>query len=265
MTLDPATRFSIEAWTYLAISLIRWRWLGLRGLAADDYLMVVAALLFTAETATAYYVGAYWQGLANNSEEYYKRVRGSQTQLFGWLVYTVLLWSLKLCWLFFFRRLGNGVDYMALKIKIVWNARVSGGRKISLILIFCGGLITAVFGGLRCGYVLRGGVNGPQQAGEWSCRESFVAMIITNLPVMAPFIKRGLKNVYVEYVGYKRSQTDGTPQVGEGGKGVELTTIGGKRSNKNLFRHPLSLPAETYAEQHGSQERIIEGRGCEQR
>ena len=55
--------------------------------------------------------------LSPTSEEYYKRVRGSQTQLFGWLVYTVLLWSLKLCWLFFFRRLGDGVDHMTLKIK----------------------------------------------------------------------------------------------------------------------------------------------------
>lgn len=52
------------------------------------------------------------------SDEYYRRVHGSQTQLFGWLVYTVLLWCLKLCWLFFFKRLGDGVDNMTLKINI---------------------------------------------------------------------------------------------------------------------------------------------------
>lgn len=40
------------------------------------------------------------------SHEYYLRVKGSQTQLFGWLDYTVLLWILKLCWLFFYSRLG---------------------------------------------------------------------------------------------------------------------------------------------------------------
>jgi hypothetical protein len=53
-----------------------------------------------------------------DSDEYYRRVHGSQTQLFGWLVYTVLLWCLKLCWLFFFKRLGDGVDNMTLKINI---------------------------------------------------------------------------------------------------------------------------------------------------
>lgn len=52
------------------------------------------------------------------SEEYHLRVKGSQTQLFGWLVYTVLLWTLKLAWLFFFRRLGDGVGRMSLKINV---------------------------------------------------------------------------------------------------------------------------------------------------
>lgn len=53
-----------------------------------------------------------------SSDEYYRRVKGSQTQLFGWLVYTVLLWVLKACWLFFFRRLGDGVGRMAAKIRV---------------------------------------------------------------------------------------------------------------------------------------------------
>ena len=53
-----------------------------------------------------------------NGQEYYLRVKGSQTQLFGWLVYTVLLWVLKTCWLFFFKRLGDGVGHMSLKINI---------------------------------------------------------------------------------------------------------------------------------------------------
>jgi hypothetical protein len=53
-----------------------------------------------------------------HSLEYHLRVKGSQTQLFGWLVYTVLLWVLKTTWLFFFKRLGDGIDNMALKINI---------------------------------------------------------------------------------------------------------------------------------------------------
>lgn len=91
--MSSLVSFTIEAWTYLAIDLVvvgvrvvaRWRQMGIRNLSPDDFLMVIAGvspsreslsfqltdpspwqLLYTAETATAHYVGAYWQGMANS-------------------------------------------------------------------------------------------------------------------------------------------------------------------------------------------------------
>ena len=73
--------------------------------------------LYSAETVAAYYVMVY-QGLTNGnmtaeqraslppeSQEYHSRVYGSKTQLMGWVVYTVLLWTLKTCMLIFYSRL----------------------------------------------------------------------------------------------------------------------------------------------------------------
>lgn len=53
----------VEYWTYLAIVIVvvagwiaaRWQTVGFRDLAPDDYLMVVAILPYTAETATAHW------------------------------------------------------------------------------------------------------------------------------------------------------------------------------------------------------------------
>ncbi|KAI5461813.1 hypothetical protein BGZ63DRAFT_444564 [Mariannaea sp. PMI_226] len=346
MAVDPIESFTIEAWTYLGISLVviaariaaRWRLLGFSGLAFDDFLMILAGLLFTAETATAHFVGAYWQGLANNamtdeqrksldpsSIEFYKRVHGSQTQLFGWLVYTTLLWTLKLCWLFLFKRLGEGVDHMKLKITIgfifvamtflgtfliilcscwpiykkwqiypdpgnicypavshvqawtliwtnlttdlyimcipmpmIWNARVQKTKKLWLIVMFCGGLATAVFGGLRCGYILKGGTKGPQLAGEWSCRESFVAILVTNVPVLTPLVRRLVKRAQTGYSGYFESESGATPGASKANSTFKLATIGAKSKKKSGFKHPLSLPGETFYERYGSEEQIIE-------
>lgn len=72
------------------------------------------------------------------SHEFYLRTEGSKTQLFGWLVYIVLLWTLKFCWLFFYRRLGEGVDRMALKIYVGF--------------VFCATTFVATFGAvlLKC-------------------------------------------------------------------------------------------------------------------
>lgn len=74
--------------------------------------------MYTAESTAAYYVVAYWKGLANNgmsdqhrleldpsSEEWLLRVNGSKTHVVGLLLYTALLWLLKGCWVVYYLRL----------------------------------------------------------------------------------------------------------------------------------------------------------------
>jgi len=139
---------------------------------------------------------------------------------------------------------------------MVWNARISKGKKIGLITMFCGGLITAIFGGLRCGYVLKGGPTAPQQAGEWSVRESFVAMIVTNFPVMVPIIQRGVSRIR-EATSIGGTGHSDTPGQSKASQSYQLPTIS-KRSKKKNFKHPLSLPGETFYERYGSEEEIME-------
>lgn len=72
-----------------------------------------------------------------NSEEYKLRIHGSKSHLSGWLIYTVLLWAIKACWLFFYKRLGDGVDNMATQIKIGF--------------VFCGTTFIATILVILCG------------------------------------------------------------------------------------------------------------------
>lgn len=66
----------------------------------------------------AYFVVAYWKGLANNgmtdeqraaldpsSVEWDLRVNGSKTHVIGLLLYETLPWLLKGCWIFYYERL----------------------------------------------------------------------------------------------------------------------------------------------------------------
>lgn len=74
--------------------------------------------VYTAESVAAYFVVAYWKGLANNgmtdeerttldpsSEEWRLRVDGSKTHVIGLLLYATLLWLLKGCWTAYYYRL----------------------------------------------------------------------------------------------------------------------------------------------------------------
>ncbi|KAF4121563.1 hypothetical protein GMORB2_1971 [Geosmithia morbida] len=65
--------------------------------------------------------GPWWLGLANSgvrnyiridSREWQLRAEGSRKQLFDWLAYADLLWTLETCLLSFYRRLDSGVNSM---------------------------------------------------------------------------------------------------------------------------------------------------------
>lgn len=149
---------------------------------------------------------------------------------------------------------------------MVWSARISLTKKIGLFVMFSGGLITAVFGGLRCGYILQDSEEGPQLAGEWSCRESFVAVFISNFPILFPFLHRAWRRSRFGTSGdYKSSSGGVTPGAGntKNSGAFKLSTLsGGKSSGKkgNKFKHPLSLPGETFYDRFGSEEEIIENK-----
>lgn len=65
-------------------------------------------------------------------------------------------------------------------------------------------------------------VNGPQLAGAWGVRESFVATITTNLPIIFPLVKRSLKPLFSSIQSLSSSRKQGSTRTRPG-----FQTIGG--------------------------------------
>ncbi|KAL1849545.1 hypothetical protein Plec18170_007453 [Paecilomyces lecythidis] len=311
--------FETEAFTLLAIAIIviavrtyaRLTSAGLRNFQLDDYLMLVAAVIYGLETGAAYSVGAHFHGLANNSmtdeqranldpstPEYHMRVGGSKIQVAGWSLYTTLLWVLKSCMAVFYSRLTSGLVDMTVRIRIayvavgatylavilsilfgchpmhknwqiypnpgnhcqpavskidiyvtvvlnvvtdaylmtipapmLWTARLPLRRKLSLVVLFSGGLFVMMAGILRCVLILTAGANGAQQAGSWACRETFVAVVIGNAPMIYPLFRRILRRLGIlpSESQYVYSDQPNTPGNSTGYK-------------RRLYQHPLSVP-----------------------
>ncbi|KAL8948264.1 MAG: hypothetical protein Q9222_005535 [Ikaeria aurantiellina] len=248
------------------------------------------------------------------SEQYRLRVGGSKNQLVGWLVYTVLLWTLKTCMLIFYSRLTDGVHNMKIRIRLgavllavtflatfltillgcqpihkhwqinpdpgnfcqpaisklqvavlitlnistdfylmsvplpmIWTSRLAVKKKWVLSVMFSGGILVMVAGILRCVLILTSGVNGPQQAGEWSIRESFIAVVVGNLPMLYTLWQRLQQIGPTSWRGSsdKRSYPMGSYRTGGSSKM-------GKKAKK--FQHPLSMPNDTAMD---SDERIV--------
>ncbi|CAG8148856.1 unnamed protein product [Penicillium salamii] len=330
--------FNTEAFTLLALSIViiglrttaRWIMVGPKNFQADDYLMLVACVVYGLETGAAYMVGAWFMGLANNamtdeqrvnlspdSEEYHLRVGGSKVQVAGWSLYTLLLWLLKTCMAFFYSRLTAGLINMRARIHIafgfiaatyiaticsilfgchpmhknwqinpdpgnycqpavskidiyvtvvlnvitdiylisipapmLFKARLKWREKLELVILFSGGLFVMMAGILRCVLILTAGANGAQQAGSWACRETFVAVVIGNVPMIYPMFRRVARRAGLYITS--RSGSESYPAYPLS----DENTDGGYGRRRRKFHHPLSLP-ETHWINTVSDEQMI--------
>ncbi|KAF5528698.1 hypothetical protein CGCA056_v001851 [Colletotrichum aenigma] len=328
--------------TYARISAV-----GIKHLQADDYLMLLVACTYSAETALAYSVGAYWQGLANNgmtdeqrrnldpnSEEYRIRVNGSKTQIAGWITYSCLvLWPAKAAMCTFFLRLTEGLHnfqkriyggfalivitwltvffsiifscfpthknwqiypdpgntcqpaiskvnilvtvvlnvltdlyLMSIPIPMLWFSKLPLRKKLGLIVLFSGGIFVTMAGILRCVLIISDPVNGASQAGSWAVRETFVAVVTTNVPMIFPLIRRWFSPIFGTVVStLPLSNTNNK----YGSKGPNLPQPGSiklddvpdsknrKKGRQPFSQYPITEITGTGSEEHLNQPRNI--------
>ncbi|RCI13545.1 hypothetical protein L249_5593, partial [Ophiocordyceps polyrhachis-furcata BCC 54312] len=271
-----------EGWVYFAISTAlvllrlyaRLHSPAQSGFHLDDHLISLTIPLFLAVVILAQVIETETRNLANNnmtpeertqldpgSDEFHLRVRGSQLHMAGWVLYVTMLWALKFCWLVMYRRFGERVGSIRLKINagialcattylivifviifacrpidrnwqinpdpgdachpavskvqsviaavanlstdiyiisiplpIIWGARISKLDKGILATMFVACLvITMAVGTARCGIILANKSEDTAFVGQWSSRETFVAIVISNIPVLFPWIRQRLQ------------------------------------------------------------------------
>ncbi|KAH7406988.1 hypothetical protein DE146DRAFT_778586 [Phaeosphaeria sp. MPI-PUGE-AT-0046c] len=136
---------------------------------------------------------------------------------------------------------------MAIPLPIIYKANLDLKKKISLIVLFSGGWIVIIFGLLRCITLVSVGPTEPSESGQWSVRESFVAVLVSNTPMVFPLLRSCASGSYPLH-DYDKS-------VGSGLKSIGSTTVrSGGRKRSRGFQHPLSIPNDTA---WGSDEAIV--------
>ncbi|KAL7915345.1 hypothetical protein GGI35DRAFT_436665 [Trichoderma velutinum] len=297
----PATPFQVEAWTEYAIgtlvilariacrcSIVGWNWEG------DDYFAVIAIFFWTGELCMLELIGQYGSitgisdeiALSLTPEDTRRIVVGSKCLFAGWILYVTMIWCLKSCMLFLFRRLTldlrqkqlvnitSGVciagyvstvivmltkclpihknwqvypypgdacalnipNYLALVVTnvttdlmilaiplpLLWRVQMPLIRKIVCALWLCMGIFIIIATLLRCILCLKD-VSSINLGTIWSIRETFVAIIAVNAPILGPWMTK--KASVVATRGSKSNQSGGT------GSGPGLVTIG-QQSNR---------------------------------
>ncbi|EWC44270.1 hypothetical protein DRE_01096 [Drechslerella stenobrocha 248] len=340
--LAAVQAFFKEAWTLLAIGLLFIigrlcaRFIlsgGFSGFRPDDFLMILAGVVYSLETTAAYCVGFLAKGLANNGmtdeerqalviggEEYNTRITGVKIQLIGWSLYTLLLWLLKGCLLIFYSRLTDGLGQQTVKIRVgavllvttytavilsihlgchpysknfqmnpdpgnacqpaiskidcyvtvvlnvltdlylmyiplplMWKAQIPLKRKFLLIAMFSGGCFVILAGILRVAFILADPVGGALAAGSWACRETFVAVVIGNIPMIYPLFMRGISSAKKMYAtGSVRTYGSNKSQ----GTVLELPRYNNNPNGKKKGQYSVG---RTILDATESEERIMRG------
>ncbi|SPQ21357.1 7631b3e2-02ea-4778-971f-d3d7b935ac79 [Thermothielavioides terrestris] len=156
--LEAARNINITLWTLYAIGVLvtvlrtyaRLKLAGWKRFQADDYLVWVAVLLYSAQTTLGYEVGNLAHGLANNGmtdaqraalspddPEFGLRVLGSKIQVAGWSCYSTLMLALKFAMLSFYLRLTSGLDRYRVRVYAGF-ALVLAGYLASIGAVFLG-------------------------------------------------------------------------------------------------------------------------------
>ncbi|KAI9877236.1 MAG: hypothetical protein M1830_004445 [Pleopsidium flavum] len=119
--------------------------------------------------------------------------------------------------------------------------------------MFSGGIFVIVAGLLRCILILTAGAEGPMKAGQWSCRESFIAVTVGNLPMIYALFQRTTRNIRLQSSFLAKSSGDDKNNNDNNSHPLGSHRTDFHKKGKK-YPHPLSTPNDTA---WGSDERIV--------
>ncbi|KAF4487865.1 integral membrane PTH11, partial [Fusarium agapanthi] len=135
---------------------------------------------------------------------------------------------------------------LSIPLPLLWGVNISVRRRLTLMLLFSGALFIMMAGTIRAVTILTAGPNGAVAGSQWACRETFVAIIVTNLPIIQPLIRKG-----ASMIGLSVLFSRGTKSASQSHQ-LRSSEMGGSRFNASRRRgpgntHPLATVPQTTA------------------
>ncbi|KAH8682107.1 hypothetical protein BX600DRAFT_429999 [Xylariales sp. PMI_506] len=103
------------------------------------------------------------------------------------------------------------VYLLTIPLPMLWAAHIKPWKKVGLIVLFSGGIFVMMAGILRCVLILANDVTGAQDGSAWAVRETFVAVVTSNLPLIFPLLRTWLGSWVGQFSSNKDSRPTGVP------------------------------------------------------
>ncbi|CAG8288397.1 unnamed protein product [Penicillium salamii] len=87
------------------------------------------------------------------------------------------------------------VYLLSIPLPLLWTVNIGLKRKIPLMALFSGAAFVIIAGIIRAATIMSNSPDGAVAGSQWACRETFVSIVVSNLPIIQPLIRRGFKKI----------------------------------------------------------------------
>ncbi|RAL03259.1 uncharacterized protein BO80DRAFT_471038 [Aspergillus ibericus CBS 121593] len=143
---------------------------------------------------------------------------------------------------------------MSIPLPLLWAVKIPTRQKITLLGLFSSAAFIIMAGIIRAVTIMTSGPNGAVSGSQWACRETFVSIIVSNLPIIQPLIRRGAGMVGLSGLFSSRGQNSSYKFRGESvplGSRVTQTGTGTEMGKKSRTRTRVSVSMHDRGTGHG--------------
>ncbi|PON30800.1 hypothetical protein TGAM01_v200220 [Trichoderma gamsii] len=113
--------------------------------------------------------------------------------------------SNQIIWVYWAFNVTTDLYIISVPLPMLWGSSLKPLKKVGFMIVFSGGILVVVCATLRCVLIVLDTENGAQLAGSWAVRETFVAVVTTNLPMTLPLLKEIFVPLFGSILGSMRS------------------------------------------------------------
>ncbi|KAJ5770889.1 uncharacterized protein N7511_002940 [Penicillium nucicola] len=142
---------------------------------------------------------------------------------------------------------------LSIPLPLLWTVNISLKRKVPLMALFSGAAFVITASIIRAVTIISSGPDGASAGSKWACRETFVSIVVSNLPIIQPLLRKGFKKIGLSQLFSSSGKQSGQTYPLSGLK--SLTNRGDRDTKKSKVNN--AGPTQTQISAWGSDEHIL--------
>ncbi|KAM0698362.1 hypothetical protein Q7P36_001828 [Cladosporium allicinum] len=132
---------------------------------------------------------------------------------------------------------------LSIPLPLLWGVDTTLRRRLTLMLLFSGAVFIILAGTIRAITILTSGPEGAVSGSLWACRETFVAIVVSNLPIIHPLLRKLAKVVGLGALLSRNTNSRSQSYPLQSNVGIEHQKNSSRKSRSH--HHPLSVGNDT--------------------